>query len=368
MIDNFHNSSILFRALICLLAVINVSAIVNPIEVKGAGIYTMKRNDIGMVFYVTVYNRGTEIVSLVTNMVECCEAITDDDTDCEFMKLMGGHMGTLAPGKSRNVTLIFPNLYLHNRRGECLVQVWYRTPKNESFDIRHRIPFDTSLYRDRAVPSMRNYYSLNEVRNCQSPDQDPLDNCEPVSCHLKYAGSRSYFNPINQRCQAIPICMSDPEKELPDIAYVPLSNTCRDLEQAITEDDVKFLTRNEVGTKWKSNPPPRISNLRCHHGHINNQTGLCVCDAGWTSAAIDGDQFNPSTMLYHMCTIQETPDIAVRAKEIFRENMANYAYMLILVSIFYILLFYCTSTFILVNDNPPANQNNQKETPDDSQD
>lgn len=38
-----------------------------------------------------------------------------------------------------------------------------------------------------------------------------------------------------------------------------MSNTCRDLETAITEEDVHFLTRNEIDTKWKIEPPPKIT-------------------------------------------------------------------------------------------------------------
>lgn len=45
-------------------------------------------------------------------------------------------------------------------------------------------------------------------RLCKSPDEDPLDLCAPVNCHMKYQGFRSLFNPVKQQCEPIPVCSS----------------------------------------------------------------------------------------------------------------------------------------------------------------
>ncbi|XP_075228188.1 uncharacterized protein LOC142328366 [Lycorma delicatula] len=278
-------------------------------DVNSPESFARKKN---IAHFLSVENQSDETYHVVTKMVECCESITDDDSDCEFIHLLGGNMGYLAPKKARNFSLIFPNMYPHNRRGECKISIWYRGRTNISAEVRHQIIFDTYISRTHAPGILKNYYEPWEYTDCQSPDQDPLDNCLPVNCHMKYSGCRSFFNHLNQRCQRIPVCMSDPKKEMPDVAYVPMSNTCRDLETAITEEDVQYLTRNGIDTKWKVEPPPKITNIRCHHGHIDNTSGICVCDPGWTSTPFDRDQFNPSTVLYHMCTIQEHPHCTKR--------------------------------------------------------
>lgn len=47
-----------------------------------------------------------------------------------------------------------------------------------------------------------------QFKLCDSPDEDPLDLCEPVNCHVKYRGFRSLFDPDKRQCVAIPVCDS----------------------------------------------------------------------------------------------------------------------------------------------------------------
>lgn len=61
------------------------------------------------------------------------------------------------------------------------------------------------------------YYSTEDVRKCSTVDLDTLDDCRPVNCHIKYNGKRNFFNRRMQRCQAVPICIADTSKELPDV-------------------------------------------------------------------------------------------------------------------------------------------------------
>uniref|UniRef100_T1I3I2 Uncharacterized protein n=1 Tax=Rhodnius prolixus TaxID=13249 RepID=T1I3I2_RHOPR len=150
-------------------------------------------------------------------------------------------------------------------------------------------------------------------RTCISPDLDPLDNCRPVDCHQKYNGEKPYFSRIRNKCIASPACYADPNKNMPDVAYLPLSNTCRDLENPITEEDVRYLTKvSEKSNASFSSGPHFVSwaelnmNLRCHHGKMNNQSGLCHCDEGWTSPPISDNMMISSTLLFHMCTIKKS--------------------------------------------------------------
>lgn len=50
--------------------------------------------------------------------------------------------------------------------------------------------------------------SENQFQLCESPDEDPLDLCEPVNCHMKYRGFRSLFDSNKRQCVPIPVCDS----------------------------------------------------------------------------------------------------------------------------------------------------------------
>ncbi|XP_068086118.1 uncharacterized protein [Anabrus simplex] len=295
--------------LLLLFCALTPEALDNPcledLKVVDAGYGDIRRNDVGIVFYLTVKNNGLHPYHVITKMDECCETHEKDNTDCSYMQLIGGDMGLIYPQDVRNLTLIYPNLYTYNRHGECVISVWYKG-NNVSGSLRHRIMFNTMISCREQPPHMQQFYDLSEVTTCPSLDMDPLDKCEPVNCHMKYDGYRNYYNSKLRICQPVPICIANPNKELPDVAYVPTSNTCRNLESDITDDDVKFLTRGTFDNQeWHSEPTPRLAqNIRCHHGKVDNTTGFCICDEGWTSAPMDRDQLEPGTQLYHMCTVQ----------------------------------------------------------------
>lgn len=44
--------------------------------------------------------------------------------------------------------------------------------------------------------------------------------------------------------------------------------------------------------------------MRCHHGKIDNKTGFCICNAGWSSVAFTKENYEPTLSLYHMCNIR----------------------------------------------------------------
>jgi len=44
------------------------------------------------------------------------------------------------------------------------------------------------------------------IRLCEFSDEDPLDLCAPVNCHMKYQGFRSVFDSNKRQCVPIPVC------------------------------------------------------------------------------------------------------------------------------------------------------------------
>ncbi|XP_048513917.1 uncharacterized protein LOC105691068 isoform X2 [Athalia rosae] len=91
----------------------------------------------------------------------------------------------------------------------------------------------------------------------------------------------------------------------PTLAYVPASNTCRDLENAVDEEEVRTLSQGVAEAAWRSEPLPYLSNVYCHHGSKDNATGFCVCHEGWTSQPVDN--LEPSTERIHLCNVQMLP-------------------------------------------------------------
>lgn len=270
------------------------------------GILPVSKKDIGLSFYVDVENQSDEEVSLSTKMLLCCELITEDDNDCNHMHLVGGQMGTLAAGLSRKITLIYVTLYPYNRKGSCTIAVYYKSPRhNTGIALKTEILFDTLVTNDVIPEALREFYDPAKITLCDSPDQDPLHKCRAVNCHWKYGGTRSFFNNGSKRCEQVPRCETNLDDELPDIVYIPNINQCKDLSLPIQEEDVKHLTRSLVeNTRFTVPDLPMITNIQCHHGQLNSISGFCTCDAGWTSESPDAEDYIPSTVPYHMCTVR----------------------------------------------------------------
>lgn len=54
----------------------------------------------------------------------------------------------------------------------------------------------------------------NKLRLCESPDEDPLDFCEPVNCFIKYQGYKSIYDLTKRQCVTIPICKEERKTSL----------------------------------------------------------------------------------------------------------------------------------------------------------
>ncbi|XP_023219454.1 uncharacterized protein LOC111621527 [Centruroides sculpturatus] len=194
------------------------------------------------------------------------------------MQLIGGEKGELKHGDTRNLTLMYPNLYLHDRKGSCQVVI-----SSERDKIEYTINFDTLLYH---------YLANEELKECSSVDENPLNDCLPAICLIKYSGKRNFFNRTTRRCQKVAECFPDEEGDLPDIVYIPESNTCRKLTRELTENDFMWSKEGKKGTSLsKTSDYPTYVN--CQNGKADPFSELCKCNPGWTSAPCDITSFNP---------------------------------------------------------------------------
>ncbi|CAD6221316.1 GSCOCG00005144001-RA-CDS [Cotesia congregata] len=251
------NRMIVFLMILRLFAGLSAA---RDIEITDSGIYPIKRLDTGMTFYVQLNNRANRPVVVRSQMINCCEIITPEDVDCEHIRLIGDHVGILPPGKS-NVTLVWPTLYLHDRRGECEIGITYNTDGSSNL-LRQKISFDTYVSNQSVPDILKGYYEANEVKRCSSVDEDSLDSCQPVKCLIKYSGKRNFFNKSLRRCQ-------------PVVVWVPDSGEAAD------------------------------SNIICHNGRQDNVTGMCICNEGWGTHQIDS--LESSTESIHMCNFKTSP-------------------------------------------------------------
>ncbi|XP_071050360.1 uncharacterized protein [Onthophagus taurus] len=271
------------------------------IVIEDANIAALSHDDIGMIFYVAIRNTDTCSYTILTRMVKCVEEIDSNDKDCEMMQLIGGDMGIIKPRCAKNITLVYPN-YLLNRKGYCIIAIKFISEDQQMLEKKTNISFNTYIKGNHWKPlRCNNFFEKHRSTICESVDLDPLNNCEPVDCHMKYIGTRNYFNKRWKRCQKVPKCVYDPDKELPDVGYTPITNKCLDLEKCIKRAELTPLENKYAEMNDQNKYSMILTTIHCHHGKANNNTGLCDCDPGWGSAPFEPI---PSLFTFHMCNIE----------------------------------------------------------------
>lgn len=240
------------------------------ITILNKGIDFIKEDDIAIIFYITVKNICKDDLDLSVNMVQCCEITHPDDIDCNSMLVMGGNMGILPSLYVKNLTLIYSNMYIFNRRGVCSIEVAYRNQLKKK-GIRLDIHFDTIKSCLRNPPK----------DECETIDLDFKENCNPVDCLIKYSGTTSYFNPECKSCQKVPLCNLKTDGCFPDVAYSPYCNECIDLNIPILKKDLE-ITENRAPDINQTT----IINAICHYGKVT-ESGECLCNNGWITNTND---------------------------------------------------------------------------------
>lgn len=88
--------------------------------------------------------------------------------------------------------------------------------------------------------------------------------------------------------------------------YDPYSNNCIALTDKISITDIDcILNETEDKKKFKNKKTNFLyqSNIRCHHGKMDEINRSCICDDGWTST-LNWNFPIVSTMPVYMCTVQ----------------------------------------------------------------
>ncbi|XP_030753298.1 uncharacterized protein LOC115880258 [Sitophilus oryzae] len=318
----------------------------SEISVLDSGTAPIEEDDIVMVFFATVKNICQDDLELSVSMAQCCETMSSGETDCSSMTLIGGDMGTLSSGYTKNLTLLYPNIYLYNRRGVCTVLITYRNQFKKK-EITTDISFDT-----------RKDCASTHKETCFTFDLDYKQNCNPVDCLIKYSGGASYFSSDYNLCQKVPMCISKSNGEFPEKAYSPYSNECIDLNNSISKNDLEEIgtTRSLLGNQMT------IVNAICHYGSVT-ENGDCVCRDGWTTDTSDEGMYEPNVSQRHLCNIEQGDWNSVNKKRVRITTILIAIFAITIIS--KVLLLMCVMTWCYKHFKAPEKMCGRQLDPDD---
>jgi hypothetical protein len=131
----------------------------------------------------------------------------------------------------------------------------------------------------------------------------------PAECAAKYLAlspPRTFFNAGARRCEAATVCSGGE-------SYDGATNACR----ALNGPGTPGTGGNGTGGGWGNGTAPRpfgggggAGNITCVHGAANATTGLCDCDAGWsTSVRREAGAFSSGPTVMCNSSARTTPSV-----------------------------------------------------------
>ncbi|XP_030376274.1 uncharacterized protein LOC115625377 [Scaptodrosophila lebanonensis] len=198
-----------------------------------------REHDIGLIFDLTVSNN----VNNTTGKRETLEFVVTSDGTCTLnttkgaqfnaSRIYGGDFGSIEPGKTETVSLIWPTTSLYNRVGFCPIIISTSNANNEVSNTKQYLYFDTRF--ETLDPNRRSLRKHKDFVDCRNWDKDYFNNCTPVDCDERYFGRRSFYNYTSEECEPVTPC-SDPET-----LYDPFANECVEKNFIVTEEEIEQL-------------------------------------------------------------------------------------------------------------------------------
>ncbi|XP_044313028.1 uncharacterized protein LOC108040441 isoform X2 [Drosophila rhopaloa] len=195
--------------------------------------------DIGLIFDLTVTNRirsgkrETLDFTVVSNG-QCTVNTTSGEQVHSMGRIFGGDFGSVEPGKSETVSLVWPTVSLYNRVGTCpiLISATCAHAQDAVATARQVLHFDTRF--ETLDPQSNKLRRRKDFKDCRNWDKDYLRNCTPLNCEERYFGQRSFFNVETDRCERVSECSN------PGEYYDIFSN------EAIEADTGNFVSEDEL--------------------------------------------------------------------------------------------------------------------------
>ncbi|KAL5242913.1 hypothetical protein ACI65C_010323 [Semiaphis heraclei] len=251
---------------------------------------------------VTLINDGDIPVMVSVKMIKCCEQLfTSYDENCK---------------------------YPYNRKGICNVDISIYINQSKISRYLQNITFDTTKKPEDVFLLQESMFKFDtNFKLCESPDEDPLDFCAPVNCHMKYQGFRSLFDAIKRQCISIPICNRRLNNEnSSNIVYDPYSNDCIALTDKISITDIDcILNVIEDKNKFKNKKTKFLyqSNIRCYRGKMDEINRSCICDDGWTSS-LNMNFTIVTTVPVYACTVQVQKNLTIDVGSKLFDSLAGF--------------------------------------------
>ncbi|XP_017039693.1 uncharacterized protein LOC108087034 isoform X2 [Drosophila ficusphila] len=168
-------------------------------------------NDIGLIFDLTVTNRirGNRRNTLDLTIVsdgQCTVNTTSGEQVHSMGRIFGGDFGSIEPGKSETISLVWPTVSLFNRVGFCpiLISATSAHAQDAVATARQVLHFDTRF--ETLDPQNNKLRRRKDFMDCRNWDKDYLRNCTPLNCEERYFGQRSFFNEETEQCEKVSEC------------------------------------------------------------------------------------------------------------------------------------------------------------------
>lgn len=225
--------------------------VLSTIKVFDNGILPLEKKSVGIQFFLDIENEDRWNSCVVRTWTKKCCLTDSDKEDCDTILVYGVNVDYVKPKDRETLIYVYPCIHQHDQVGYCDLILESQCGRSNA---RHKevinIPFDTRITRGKrdAKNLLINYIADQNSKECESIDQDSLNNCEPINCNIKYSSRRPFYDYNLQRCVEAAICEGDPDKDLPDIVYIPISNVCRDLESPLTSEDIYELSKGIYST------------------------------------------------------------------------------------------------------------------------
>lgn len=211
------------------------------LSVLDKGILPLEKNSVAIQFYLDIENEDKLNACKIRSRPKMCCLADNEDIDCDIVEVYGDYYDILKPKYRDTLLYIYPTVAQHDQVGYCSFILHHRCGMRKTKREAVKITFDTRL-KNKSQYLFKEYASGKKITPCESIDQDSLNLCAPVNCDAKYSGSRPFYDTEFVKCVKAVECMADSKQELPDLVYMPKSNTCRDLNNPLTIADIYAIS------------------------------------------------------------------------------------------------------------------------------
>ncbi|XP_034486646.1 uncharacterized protein LOC117791098 isoform X2 [Drosophila innubila] len=235
----------MIQQLLLYLLAINIRSIFASCSVTRIIMRVPREHDIGLLFDLKVFNRKTEKSQVLDFSVSAEEICTLNTTNGEQVlagNIFGGDFGSIEPGSSITVSLVWPTVSLYNRVGSCPIVVSSVNHLNEVNKTKQILYFDTRF--ETLDPGNHSLRRRKDFNDCKNWDKNYFRNCTPLNCEELYFGKRSYYNRTTEQCEPAPACIGD------GIQYDFYANECVDTNNFITDDEIEQLKQGKFDNNY----------------------------------------------------------------------------------------------------------------------